>query len=101
MQNSEYKGRAHAGQNNGVPMLSVRRIPIALGFILMICAAAPHPTSAQKSSATQLIELAKSPGPALRDAITATFDEKALKEGTAWAGHASDFFFATRASTHP
>jgi len=33
--------------------------------------------------------------PALRDAITATFDEKDLKEGTAWAGHASDFFFAT------
>src|SRR5882724_7160044 len=101
MQNSEYKGRAQAGQNNGVPMLRVRGIPIALGFIFVIFAAAPYPVSAQKSTATQLIEFAKSPGPALRDAITATFDEKDLKEGTAWAGHASDFFFATRASAYP
>ena len=101
MQNSEYKGRAQAGQNNGVLMLRVRGIPIALGFIFVIFAAAPYPVSAQKSTATQLIEFAKSPGPALRDAITATFDEKDLKEGTAWAGHASDFFFATRASAYP
>jgi hypothetical protein len=38
--------------------------------------------AAEKLTAPQLIELAKSNSPALRDAITATFDPKELKEGT-------------------
>jgi enterochelin esterase-like enzyme len=56
---------------------------------------------AEKMSATQLIDLAKSNNGGLRDAITATFDAKDLKEGTAWAGHGPDFFFATEAMTQP
>ena len=53
--------------------------------------------AADKSSATQLIDLAKSNSAALREAITATFDPKTLTEGTAWAGHGPDFFFAVQA----
>ncbi|GAC1630262.1 MAG: hypothetical protein NVS9B14_00660 [Candidatus Acidiferrum sp.] len=58
-------------------------------------------STAQKSAAPQLLELAKSPGPALRAAITATFDAKDLQEGTAWSGHGPDFFFVTRAAAKP
>jgi enterochelin esterase-like enzyme len=57
--------------------------------------------AAEKSNALQLAELAKSGGPNLRDAITATFDEKDLKEGTAWVGRGPEFFFATRSATKP
>jgi enterochelin esterase-like enzyme len=57
--------------------------------------------AAEKSNAVQLTELAKSGGPKLRDAITATFDEKDLKEGTAWAGRGPDFFFATHSAAKP
>ena len=68
---------------------------------ILAFAVAPVLISAQKSTAPRLIELAKSPGPALRDAITATFDDKDLLEGTAWVGRASDFFFAVRAPAIP
>jgi enterochelin esterase family protein len=57
--------------------------------------------AADKLSAPQLIDLAKSNPAGLRDAITASFDAKDLKEGTAWAGHGPDFFFATEAATPP
>jgi enterochelin esterase-like enzyme len=57
--------------------------------------------SAEKSDATQLIELAKSNSPGLREAITSTFDAKSLKEGTAWIAHGPDFFFATEAAAKP
>ena len=53
---------------------------------------------AEKSTASQLIALANSNNPALRDAITATFDAKDLKEGTAWIAQGPEFFFATRGS---
>ena len=56
---------------------------------------------AEKSTATQLIELAKSNSPALKDAITTTFDAKELKDGTAWIGHGADFFFAIEATSKP
>ena len=55
----------------------------------------------QKLTAPQLIELAKSNDPGLRDAIIARFDAKDLKEGTAWAGRGPDFFFATEAASQP
>ena len=42
--------------------------------------------AADKSTAPQLIALAKSASPTLRDAITTTFDAKDLKAGTAWIG---------------
>jgi enterochelin esterase-like enzyme len=58
-------------------------------------------TSMQKSTAPQLIELAKSNSPKLHDAITATFDAKDLKEGTAWSGRGPDFFFALESAAQP
>jgi enterochelin esterase-like enzyme len=57
--------------------------------------------AAEKSTAPQLTELAKSNSPDLRDAITATFDAKDLKEGTAWAGRGPEFFFAVEAPSEP
>jgi len=77
------------------------RVTRFVAVTILAFALAPVPVSAQKSTAPQLIELAKSPSPALRNAIITTFDAKDLQEGTAWAGHASDFFFATRAPTIP
>jgi enterochelin esterase-like enzyme len=55
----------------------------------------------EKLTAPQLIEIAKSNRSGLRDAITASFDAKDLKEGTAWAGRGGDFFFAVEAPSQP
>jgi enterochelin esterase family protein len=79
-------------------MQSVSRLLSALALALMVPAAS---LAADKSTALQLIELAKNPGPALRDAINATFDAKDLQEGTAWSGRGPDFFFATHAASKP
>ena len=68
--------------------------------LLLVCFACLA-QAAEKMSATQLIELAKSNSPNLRNAITDSFDGKELKEGTAWSGHGPDFFFATQASSQP
>jgi len=57
--------------------------------------------AAEKMSAPQLISLANSNSPGLRGAITASFDDKDLKEGTAWAGRGPDFFFTTEAASEP
>jgi enterochelin esterase-like enzyme len=57
--------------------------------------------AAEKMTAPQLIDLAKANSAGLREAITSTFEAKDLKEGTAWAGHGPDFFFATEASSQP
>ena len=57
--------------------------------------------AAEKSSASQLVELAKAASPKLRDAITSTFEAKDLQQGTAWAGRGPDFFFAVEAQTEP
>ena len=69
----------------------------------LIFAFLPSPLlcATEKSTTLQLTELAKSPGPALRDAINATFDAKDLQEGTAWSGRGPDFFFTTRAAAKP
>jgi enterochelin esterase-like enzyme len=53
--------------------------------------------AAEKSTVTQLMELAKTNSPALKDAIADTLDPKELKDGTAWIGHGADFFFAIEA----
>jgi enterochelin esterase-like enzyme len=60
-----------------------------------------HAMPPQKSTAPQLMELAKSNSPQLRDAITATFDAKDLKEGKAFVGQGADVFFATESSSKP
>jgi enterochelin esterase-like enzyme len=66
-------------------------------FIVLITSA----FGADKMTAPQLIELARSNHAALPGAISATFDAKELKAGFAWAGRSSDFFFAIEASTKP
>jgi enterochelin esterase-like enzyme len=58
-------------------------------------------TKKAKSTAPELIELANSKSPKLADAIHSTFEAKDLKEGTAWAGHGPDFFFATESASQP
>jgi enterochelin esterase-like enzyme len=58
-------------------------------------------TAPQKSSAVELIDLAKAPSPTLASAIHSTFDTQDLKEGTAWTGHGPDFFFAIESSSKP
>ena len=57
--------------------------------------------AAEKSNATQLVAMAKAADPKLRDAITATFEAKDLKDGTAWAGRGADFFFAVETAAKP
>jgi len=68
--------------------------------LLLLCFIAPA-IVAEKMTAPQLIDLAKSNSANLREAITATFDARDLKEGTAWTGHGPDFFFATQAPSQP
>ena len=85
-------------------MRSTKRIQFlsfALRFSLFSFALVTSVFAAEKSTAPQLIELAKSNAPGLRDAITATFDAEELKEGTAWAGLGLDFFFAVEAPSQP
>jgi len=72
---------------------------LAIGIALnLFCSLA---LAADKLTATQLIDLAKSNSPGLQNAITATFDSKELKDGTAWSGRGPDFFFATNAASEP
>jgi enterochelin esterase-like enzyme len=73
----------------------------AVGFAIITWFAQPPAWSAEKSTATQLIELAKTRSSALGEAISGTFDGKDLKEGTAWAGRGSDFFFAVASNSKP
>jgi enterochelin esterase-like enzyme len=56
---------------------------------------------ADKLTAPQLIALANSNSPALRDAIIASMDAKSLYDGIAWLGYGPDFFFATEAPSKP
>lgn len=72
---------------------------LASGFLLVFSFS--FVSAADKMTAPQLIELAKSNSAGLRDALIATFDSKDLKDGTAWSGRGADFFFATNASSEP
>ncbi len=67
--------------------IGILRISVAIFFLSATLAAnLAHATPPEKSTAPQLIELAKSNSPQLRDAIVATFDAKDLKEGKAFIG---------------
>jgi enterochelin esterase-like enzyme len=57
--------------------------------------------AAEKLGAPELISLAQAHSPELRAGIEASFEAKDLKEGTAWAGHGPDFFFAVEAPSTP
>jgi enterochelin esterase-like enzyme len=70
-------------------------------LLLLLVAIATGAQAAEKMSAPQLIALAKSNDSGLRDAITASFDAKNLKDGTAWLGRGPDFFFAVETPSQP
>lgn len=67
----------------------------------LVFALAVHSTAADKVSAPELIELAKSHSQGLQQAITERFDSKDLANGTAWVGHGADFFFAITSPSKP
>ena len=83
-----------------IPILLLKRLAIATAAMIGL-SETPRALAADKLTATQLSALAKSASPGLRDAITSTFDAKDLKEGTAWAGHGHDFFFAVQCQPKP
>ena len=68
---------------------------------LVLLSLSPVAFAADKSTALQLIEIAKSDHPGLQDAITASFDAKALKDGTASMSKGPEFFFALEAASQP
>src|SRR5579863_6773026 len=70
-------------------------------IVLILSLLAASVCGADKLTAPQLGELAKSNPAALPEAITSSFDAKDLKGGTAWAGHGPDFFFATESPSQP
>ena len=70
-------------------------------YFVLIILTVTQAFAADKLTATKLIDLAKSKGTGLRDAINASFTDKDLKEGTAWAGHGPDIFFVTEAAARP
>jgi enterochelin esterase-like enzyme len=70
-------------------------------LLLLLLSLAIPAFAAEKLSAPQLIDLAKSHSAGLQDAIVASFEPKDLKEGTAWAGRGPEFFFATQANSQP
>jgi enterochelin esterase-like enzyme len=81
---------------------------VELWLLLLITLSAAVPASAdasaaaaEKSTALQLIELAKSNSPALSGAIAASFDAKELKDGTASMSRGPEFFFALEAASQP
>jgi enterochelin esterase family protein len=69
---------------------------LALISLLSVCA---YP--ADKSTAPQLIGMAKSADPNLAAAISATLPAEALKKGTAWVGRGPEFFFAIDSKATP
>lgn len=68
--------------------------------MVLLCLIAPA-WGAEKKTALELVELAKSHSTDLLGAIPASFEAKNLREGTAWAGHGPDFFFAIEAASQP
>ena len=83
-----------------IPILLLKRLAIATAALIGL-SETPGALAADKLTATELMALGKSASPGLGDAITSTFDAKDLKEGTAWAGHGHDFFFAVQGQPRP
>lgn len=81
--------------------MQIQFMSLAVGLAVFSFALVAPAFAAEKSSAPQLIELARSNAAGLGEAITATFDAKELKEGTAWVGRGADFFFAVEAPSQP
>jgi enterochelin esterase family protein len=73
---------------------------------LLLLAAVTLQASAQQNAppklqAPDLIALASSGKPGLRDAVNASFDAKALQDGTAYSSHGQQFFFALQTDAQP
>ncbi len=68
---------------------------------ILVLLFAGYTWAVEKLGAPELISLAQAHSPELRAGIEATFEAKDLKEGTAWAGHGPDFFFAVEAPSTP
>lgn len=67
----------------------------------MIFAGATSLFAADKVNCEQMIALAASGKPELKDALLASLPEAGLKAGTAFLFHAGDFFFAVEANAQP
>ena len=78
-----------------------RNCLFALVYSVSLFAAVPLARAADKLSAPDLIALAQQHSPQLQSAIESTFDAAKLKDGSAWLGHGSDFFFAVDAASAP
>src|ERR1019366_8150346 len=87
----------HMQQNRPVSSLCAACAKaLALIALLSVCA---YP--ADKSTAHQLIGMAKSADPSLAAAISATLPAEALKKGTAWIGRGPELFFAIDSKAAP
>ena len=82
-------------------MAAMKKLALFPVILLLVLSLVLPACAADKPSATELIALAKAQSPQLRAAIEATFTAKDLHDGTAWAGHGSDFFFAVESATPP
>ena len=72
-----------------------------LRFLLPWLALAAGGAAAERMTAPQLIELARTDPSRIVEAVRASFDAKRLTAGTAWASHGEGFFFATEAAARP
>jgi enterochelin esterase-like enzyme len=91
---------------NVMPLPTARRgrnsAHLSAWLLALVCLSlSPVTFAADKSTALQLIELAKSNSPDLPDAITASLDAKGLKDGTASMSRGPEFFFALEAASQP
>ena len=82
-------------------MATMKKLALLPAFLFLALSLALPASASDKLSAPELIALAKAQSPQLRAAIEATFTAKDLHDGTAWAGHGSDFFFAIESATPP
>jgi enterochelin esterase-like enzyme len=83
-------------------MSRMNKLPIFAGAALLAAGAGAAAGQAPaKLSAPELTALAKAHSPQLKSAVEASFDAAKLKDGTAWAGHGPDLFFAVESSTPP
>src|SRR5579863_4004387 len=79
--------------------MPILRLPF---LFLAVCGLFASPLlTAEKLSATQLIELAKTGSSELGTGVKDTFRSGDLQAGTAWAGQGSQFFFALESEDRP
>ncbi|HLJ13173.1 MAG TPA: hypothetical protein VKV15_01655 [Bryobacteraceae bacterium] len=68
---------------------------------LILLLAVTSAFGAEKLTAPQLMELARSNPAELPEAIRASFAAKQLKDDTAWEGRGAEFFFAVESTAKP